>query len=152
MAVYADFRLVVAADWNSSFRTNFDSTQPSFGEFGDFSAGDDDEDEFGDFTAAQDGDYDFSQTVGPTSPLKSSFSPPTPLSPTTRPGLNKALSAGEEVVGPGVHQGAHISKDGLHVEAEVEVDGKTVKVQVPRDELALHPEMIDEEQAQTKQS
>ena len=49
---------------------------------------------------------------------------------------------GDEVTGPGVHEGAHISKDGLHVEAEIEMEGETVTVQVPKDELALHPEKV----------
>lgn len=56
--------------------------------------------------------------------------------------MSRSLSAGQEVLGPGVHESAHVSKDGLHIEAEVEVDGEMVTVQVPRDELALHPEMI----------
>ena len=117
------------------------------------------------------GDYDFSQTisaapeassnaraasppptssfVSPTlpalqSPARKTASPkrapPIPVKP-RRASLVRQPSAGPEVLGPGVHDGAHISQDGKHVEAEVEMDGKVVTVQVPRDELALHPEM-----------
>jgi hypothetical protein len=137
----------LAADWNSSFRTNFESTEPSFGEFGDFSTAEDDDDEFGDFAGGEqdpNGDYDFSQATGSTSPTKDNFTATTPLPPSRRPEHVRSPSGGQEILGPGVHEGAHISKDGLHVEAEVELDGKIVKVQVPRDELALHPEMISE--------
>jgi hypothetical protein len=34
--------------------------------------------------------------------------------------------------------------DGTHVEAEIEVDGKMVTVQVPKDELALHPDLVED--------
>lgn len=117
------------------------------------------------------GDYDFSQTASATSddsasaradppPPRSSLvsptlpalksparktaspkrAPPIPVKP-RRASLVRQPSAGPEVLGPGVHDGAHLSQDGKHVEAEVEMDGKVVTVQVPRDELALHPEM-----------
>lgn len=64
------------------------------------------------------------------------------LSPNLAPVMSRRLSVssnpGEEVRGPGIHEGAHISADGHHVEAEVEVDGQITKVQVPLDEIALH--------------
>lgn len=59
--------------------------------------------------------------------------------------VTSPVSPGQEIHGPGIHEGAHISMDGTHVEAQVEVDGKMVTVQVPKDELALHPEMVDDE-------
>lgn len=54
------------------------------------------------------------------------------------------VSPGQEIHGPGVHEGAHISMDGTHVEAEVEIDGKMVTVHVPKDELALHPDLVED--------
>lgn len=58
--------------------------------------------------------------------------------------VTSPVSPGQEIHGPGIHEGAHISMDGTHVEAEIEVDGKMVTVQVPKDELALHPDLVED--------
>ena len=47
-----------------------------------------------------------------------------------------------KLAGPGIHQGAHISKDGKHIEAQIEMNGETKTVTVPRDEVALHPGLV----------
>lgn len=84
------------------------------------------------------------------SALTTSRPPPVPISKHKRSAssiereLAHPTSPGQEVHGPGVHEGAHISSDGTHIEAEIEVDGKMVVVQVPKDELALHPDLVDE--------
>lgn len=190
--------LSLAADWNSSFRTHFESAtafEASFGEFEDFSPAEspgvapegdfnDDDDEFGDFATSSDnnnhGDYDFTvsesdndstrempaqghteshsadllQNSGqhgqhpghahqPRNNNDSSAVPGRPSPDQHKTSTRSpALSPGEEVIGPGVHHGAHISNDGSKVEAEVEINGETVLVQVPKDELALHPDMM----------
>jgi hypothetical protein len=210
--------LHLAADWNSSFRTNFDGAAPSFAEFGDFSTSEspiaspngdfqiEDDDDFGDFTGADTnnhGDYDFSQvdaspkleSMPGTSPKAPSFvqassnSPPRAMpiamsssprdtaallssSPRNTPGIGTSprkpppapparthkrtassierehraknvTSPGQEIHGPGIHEGTHISSDGTHIEAQVEVEGNIVTVQVPKDELVLHPDFVD---------
>lgn len=160
----ASFRSTYDATVSSSTGVNF---QPSFGEFGEFSSAQDvespngdfeDEDDFGDFAEAGDtdasqGDYDFSQAdnapVLPKSPTRPAASPfrqsfSNPISPPPRQAPALPGTPGEEVVGPGIHEGAHISMDGMHVEAEIEINGETVTVQVPKDDLTLHPESLKE--------
>lgn len=137
---------------------------------GDFQIEDDDD--FGDFAgsdANNHGDYDFTQTdaspsldspsvfpsTSPPSKASATRPPPVPISKHKRSAssierehLGKKVitptSPGQEIHGPGIHEGAHISLDGTHVEAQIEVEGKIVTVQVPKDELALHPDLVDE--------